>query len=306
MKTMGKNGTLCFTMETPRDLELLLIFATVAEESSFSKAATKLGLAKGTVSRSIARLETILGAELLHRTTHRVAISTAGTALYERTTDHLKALRAAVNHLPETEAEPSGLLRIAAAADFGAIVLPAIVGAFSLRYPKVRFEFRLSGREADLVKEGFDLAIRVSAGPLKDSSLKMRKLGQVFAGLYASPAYLARRGKPKSLDDPAHHWIMHPGITRQLSLNPNRIRFFVDDFFMARELMRDGVGIGLLPAFVANSYVQEGVLEDIPIKGVNLLARDLFMLYPSSGQTPLKVRTFGDFLISSIRRKSGI
>lgn len=293
-------------METPQDLERLLIFATVAEEASFSKAALKLGLAKGTVSRSVTRLEAAVGAELLHRTTHHVALSTAGTALYERTIDHLKALRSAVSHLPEAEAEPSGLLRIAAAPDFGAIVLPGIVAAFSLRYPKVRFELRLSGREADLVKEGFDLAIRVSAGALKDSSLKVRTLGPVVAGLYAAPAYLARRGKPKSLDDPAHQWIMHPAVARQLKLDPNRVRFFVDDFFLARELMRDGVGAGLLPAFVARSYVQEGLLEALAVKSTNVLARNFVILYPSSGQTPLKVKAFGDFLIAALRRKSGL
>lgn len=293
-------------METPRHLELLLIFAAVAEESSFSKAAINLGLAKGTVSRGISRLEALVGAELLHRTTHHVAMSTAGAALYERITEHLKALRAAIGDLPEAEAEPSGLLRIAAAPDFGAILLPAIIAGFSRRYGKVRFDVRLAGREVDLVKEGFDLAIRVSSGALKDSSLKVRRLGHNAAGFYAAPTYLARRGKPKTLNDPAHSWIVHTGVARQLKLDPKKITYFVDDFFLARDLMRDGVGVGVLPSFVARSYVQEGLLEEVAPKCPAILAGHLVMLYPSSGQTSLKVKAFGDFLVSALRKRAGI
>lgn len=293
-------------METPRHLELLLIFAAVAEESSFSKAAANLGLAKGTISRGVSRLEALVGAELLHRTTHHVAMSTAGAALYERIRDHLGALRRAIGDLPEAEVEPSGLLRIAAAPDFGAILLPAIIAGFSRRYGKVRFDVRLAGREADLVKEGFDLAIRVSSGALKDSSLKVRRLGQNSAGFYAAPTYLARRGKPRTLNDSKHNWIVHAGVARQLKLDPRKIAFFVDDFFLARDLMRDGVGVGVLPSFVARNYVQDGLLEEVSPKCPAILAGHLVMLYPSSGQTPLKVKAFGDFLASALRKTSGI
>src|SRR5262245_32484260 len=103
-------GTWCSMNETPLDYRLLTIFATVAELYSFSKAARKLGIGKGTVSRAIARLEELMGAELIHRTTHDVALSTAGAALYERTAHHLAALDVAVHDLPERATEPSGQL----------------------------------------------------------------------------------------------------------------------------------------------------------------------------------------------------
>src|SRR5690348_13053202 len=111
-------------METPFDYQLLAIFRAVAVQTSFSKAAKRLGVAKGTVSRAIARLEDIVGAELLHRSTHSVALSTAGTALYERTAHHVAALDQAVKGLPERAEEPSGDLRVTAPTDFGAILLP--------------------------------------------------------------------------------------------------------------------------------------------------------------------------------------
>ena len=90
----------------------------MAEEASFTKAARKLGPGKGTVSRAIASLERQPGAELVHRTTQAVALSTAGTALYERTAKHLSALDQAVQRLPERAEEPSGVLRLTAPNDF--------------------------------------------------------------------------------------------------------------------------------------------------------------------------------------------
>ena len=100
--------------ETPVGLDLLGIFVAVADDTSFSRAARRLGITKGTVSRAIARLEQALGTELIHRTTHRVALSTAGTALYERTAPHLSALAHAVGRLPERAEQPSGDLRLTA------------------------------------------------------------------------------------------------------------------------------------------------------------------------------------------------
>jgi DNA-binding transcriptional LysR family regulator len=288
-------------MATSVDLQLLVVFSAVAEQASFSKAATKLGVAKGTVSRSIAQLEQLLGVELLHRTTHHVSLSTAGAALYERTNGHLTALRSAVVDLPEREEAPSGLLRIAAAPDFGAIVLPAVIAAFSRRFPSVRFDIRLSGQQVDLVKDGYDLAIRVAAGRLKDSTLTARRLGRGSSAFYAAPSYVARRGRPKQLGDDRHTWVMHGVLSRFFKMAPASVHFAVDDFLLARDLMRDGVGVGILPTFVARPYLREGLLEEVHVGGASLMGGDLMMLYPSSGQTSKKVTAFRDFLVESLR-----
>lgn len=288
-------------METKIDLQLLAVFSAVAEQSSFSKGAAKLGLAKGTVSRSVAQLEALLGVELLHRTTHHVSLSTAGAALHERTRGPLTALRSAVVDLPEREEAPSGLLRMTAAPDFGAIVLPPVIAAFSRRFPAVRFDIRLSGDQIDLVKEGYDLAIRVATGPLKDSTLTARRVGKGSAAFYAAPSYVARRGRPKQVGDERHTWVLHRAATRLFKMVPESVRFFVDDFLLARDLVRDGVGVGILPTFVARAYVREGFLEEVPVTGAAVLGGELVMLYPSSGQTPRKVTAFRDFLVDALR-----
>ncbi|MBS2011374.1 MAG: LysR family transcriptional regulator [Deltaproteobacteria bacterium] len=287
-------------METAIDLQLLVCFASVAEHASFSKAATSLGLAKGTVSRSIARLEELLGVELLHRTTHHVALGTAGAALYERTRAHLAALRSAVADLPERDEEPSGLLRITAPHDVGTVILPAVLGAFARRVGAVRFDVRLTGANVDVVKEGYDLAIRAVTKPLKDSSLTVRRLGRHSAAFYASPSYLARRGRPKHLDD-AQTWILHPAVIRYLEHDPESVQMIVDDFFLVRDLVRDGVGVGVLPGFVARSYVREGLIEEVAVASPKLFSGELVLLYPSRGRTPKKVVAFRDLLVEALR-----
>lgn len=288
-------------METQVDLQLLAVFSAVAEQSSFSKAAAKLGVAKGTVSRSIAQLEELLGVELLHRTTHHVSLSTAGAALHERTRGHLTALRSAIVELPEREEAPTGLLRMTAAPDFGAIVLPSVIATFSRRFPGVRFDIRLSGQQVDLVKDGYDLAIRFTTGPLKDSTLTARRIGKGSAAFYAAPSYVARRGRPKRLGDERHTWVLHRTVVRLSKTEPESVQFLVDDFLLARDLMRDGVGVGILPTFVARGYVREGLLEEVPVSGAATMGSDLVMLYPSSGQTSKKVSAFRDFLVEVLR-----
>ena len=291
--------------ETQVELRLLEIFSAVAEQESFSKAAAKLGVAKGTVSRSIAQLEDLLGVELLHRTTHHVALSTAGAALHERTRGPIAMLRSAVTELPERSEAPSGLLRMTAPSDFGAIALPSVIAAFSRRFPAVRFDVRLSGQQIDLVKEGYDLAIRAATGPLKDSTLTARRIGKSAVAFYAAPSYVARRGRPKQLGDERHTWVLHPRVTRALKMDTASVQFFVDDFLLARGLMRDGVGVGLLPAFVARAYVREGLLEEVPLSGAFAMEGQFLMLYPSSGQTPKKVTAFRDFLLGAFRAGLG-
>ncbi|MDX2009224.1 MAG: LysR substrate-binding domain-containing protein [Myxococcaceae bacterium] len=288
-------------METNVDLQLLAVFSAVAEQSSFSKAAATLGVAKGTVSRSIAQLEALLGVELLHRTTHHVSLSTAGAALHERTQGHLSALRSAVVDLPEREEAPAGLLRLAAAPDFGAIVLPPVLSAFSRRFPAVRFDVRLSGQQVDLVKDGYDLALRVVTRPLKDSTLTVRRLGRGVASFYAAPSYVARRGRPRQLGDERHSWVLHRAFTRLVKTPAESVHFFVDDFLLARDLLRDGVGVGVLPTFVARAYVREGLLEEVSVTGLPAMGGELVMLYPSSGQTPRKVTAFRDVLVEALR-----
>ncbi len=277
--------------ETP-DLNLLRIFVAVADEESFSRAADRLGIAKGTVSRSIARLEETLGAQVLHRTTHSVALSTAGEALYERVASHVRALETASRSLPDASAEPAGHLRITAPNDFGIAVLPEVIARFGLRYPDVSFSINLSNERFDLVADGFDLAIRATSGPLQDSSLQVRRLGRFVGKAYASPTYLARRGTPSKFGEEGHDWIGFHGV------QPGEaFRYEINDFFALKNLIVAGAGVGMLPALIADPFTRTGelvrVLTDFELRDT----ANVWVLYPSSGQVAPKVAAFRDFLL---------
>jgi DNA-binding transcriptional LysR family regulator len=287
--------------ETTSQYELLPVFIAVADSGSFTKAARKLGIGKATVSRAIAELERRLGAELLHRTTRAVSLSTAGLALYERTAAHVTALQQALLKVPERAAEPSGVLRITAPHDIGCVVLPEILVQFARRYPAIHVDVRLTNQRVDLVAEGFDLAIRASGTSLKDSSLIARKLADSAISFYASPGYIARRGKPKQPDDPQHEWILHAGLRAAFQLRRDMpARFVCDDLLLVRELVREGAGVGMLPPFVAAPYVREGSLEQVTFAALRRDSGGLYLVYPSRGQVPRKVTAFRDFLLERL------
>lgn len=288
--------------ETAVDHAQLAAFVAVADAQSFTQAARTLGLTKGTVSRVIAKLEARLGAELIHRTTHTVALSTAGVALYERVAPHLAALDQAVLRLPERAPTPSGELHITVPPDFSLVVLPDILVHFARRYPDVTVRVDTSHDEIDLVGQGFDLAIRVARSALKDSSLVSRRLGHVGVGFYAAPTYLARRGWPRHLGEANHDWILHSSAHASRFPRGARARFHCDDFLLIRNLARDGGGVGLLPVLVALPLVREGLLEEVPLVDQPAMQGSLFVVYPSSGQVSRKVTAFRDFLVEWFKK----
>lgn len=284
---------------TALDYSLLATFVSVADETSFSKAAKRLGVTKGTVSRAIQKLEGIVGAELLHRTTHAVALSTAGTALYERVSPHLRGLREALGTLPEREQEPAGVLRVTAPTDFGTIVLPSIVAQFGLRYPAVRFDLLVTNTVVDLVAERIDIAIRPRVGRQHDASLAVRTLGRGGVAFYASPSYLARRGTPKEIADPRHDWVVMPAMRRFLFPNVKNFepRVNANDLLTARELLVEGLGIGALPPFATEAAVADGTLVRVPLPLPPLPSASLGIVYAKSRTLPRKVVAFRDFLL---------
>jgi DNA-binding transcriptional LysR family regulator len=301
----ARNGGAIAAMPAPTvDYDGLAIFLAVAEERSFSKAAKRLGVGKGTISRAIASLEETVGAELVHRTPRAVALSTAGTALYERTALHLRAVDEAFGRLPERGELPSGVLRLTAPHDFAITVLADVLAEFALRYPDVSFDTRITNARVDLVAEGFDLAIRMAPGRLADSSLTARKVGAASTSFFAAPAYLARRGTPRALWSKDHDWIAHRGMVDYWKVPAVQVRHLSDDMTHIRELARAGAGVAFLPDYLAAPYVRAGTLVrvDVPHKG---LTSQIVLLYPSSGQVPRKVTAFRDFLVEWLASARG-
>ncbi len=288
----------------PIEFDQLAVFIAVAETGSFSKAAARLGVGKGTVSRTIARLEDQLGAEILHRNTRRVALSTAGAELLERTAGPLAALQEAISDIADRDAEPAGELRIAAPHDFGLITLPALLSEFLRRYPRIRADVRLANDKADLVAGGFDVAFRVAMGQQQDSTLTVRRLAGGAAACFAAPGYLARRGRPSYLGDPSHAWLVHRALRELFAFPEGAVPYVTsDDFLFLRELLRAEAGVGLMPSFVAASLVADGALAPVEIKGSLPPGGNLVLVYPSSGRVSKKVTAFRDFSVTWLRQR---
>ena len=281
------------------DLDLLRVFAAVAEARSFSAAAATLAMPKSSVSRAVAALEEQLGVELLHRTTHVVSPSAAGAELHRRIAAHLAALEGAPEGLEQDHDQPSGELRIAAPADVGATLLAEVMPAFATRYPEVRLDLRLGARPVDLVAENFDLALRAHRRALKSSSLVTRRLGTIEMQLFASPAYLAREGAPRTLAEAARHaWVGFLGwpFAGVVGFAPAAPRIVSDDVFFVREVLRQGAGIGRLPSFFANADVASGRLGRV-LPQLSIRRAGLALLYPRSRHPRTAAVAFREFLL---------
>lgn len=292
----------------PLDFGPLPVFVAVAEASSFSAAAARLGLPRSSVSRTVAQLEAHLGVQLLHRTTRRVSLSTAGQALYEKAAPLLKQLQRSVGELPELGDEPRGALKVTTAVDFGVAVLAEVVTRYVARYPEVEVELHLSSRVVDLVAEGFDVALRIAMSPLKDSSLSARALGEMALQLYASPGYLARRGTPRTPRElEGHAWaifrgrgpVILEGPQGKVSLSPSG-RIVCDDMFFLREAVRSGAGVGLLPRFLAQPDLAAGALVPV-LKGHTQQGGKLWFVTPGGRKPPPKVTALRELLVQALK-----
>ena len=293
------------------DLNHVEVFARVVEIESFTAAAKQLGLPKSSVSRTVTRLEDELGVRLLQRTTRKLHLTEAGQAYYERARVALGALDEAASAAMNLSAEPRGTVRLTAPGDMGIMNLGELVARFVRKYPLVHVDISLSSRFVDLIAEGFDLALR--AGKLADSSLVARKIGSDTLGVYAAPAYLRRRGRPKTFADLANHDCVlfrgtHGKSDWQLTGPRGEERVTVrgpvnaDEMAFVLQAVTAGVGVGLLPTISVRLAAAHGTLP----RPVRLLPEysgggaNLNVVSPSARLPSAAVSVFRDFLVAEL------
>lgn len=188
-------------------LAAMTTFVAVVDRRGFAPAARQLGVSPSAVTRMIAALEDHLAARLLQRTTRSLALTDAGTRYLARARRILGDLDEAESDARAEQREPTGRLVVTAPAMFGRLQVAPLMSAYLARYPQVRGELDLSDRVVNLVEDGIDLAVRI--GPLTDSSLVARKLGETRRVVVGSPAYLARHPAPRTPKDLSAHAIIH-------------------------------------------------------------------------------------------------
>ncbi len=182
-------------------LDELAVLLAILDQGSLAGAARRLRRSAAAVTRTLAALEARTGARLIERSTRRLSCTAAGRALAERARELLRDYASAVEGV--SDSAPRGLLRVTAPLQFGRRHVAPIVSAFLDIESGVQIELVLNDRNLDLIEEGIDVAVRI--GPLVESSLLARRVGEVSRVLVASPAYLARRGSPKKPRDLATH-----------------------------------------------------------------------------------------------------
>lgn len=292
-------------------LDEIAAFARVAELGSFTAAAEQLGVPKSTVSRAVTRLEDGLKVRLLQRSPRAVALTDAGRRFFGDVAPHIAGLRDAAQALDAYQGQPQGTIRLSAPPDGGESFLGEMLVEFGARYPLLSVEVDMSTRRVDLLREGFDVALRATR-ELPDSSLVVRKLLDSYVQLFAAPAYLARRGLPRAFEELVDHErvVFLPNARRgQQPVDGARAvrdamatgRFATDDFHLIRSLLRAGGGIGPLPRVLAAPDLASGRLVHV-LPEWSQRAGTLYLVYPSARHVPRNVAVFRDFVLAWVKR----
>jgi DNA-binding transcriptional LysR family regulator len=297
-------------LSAPR-LDALTIFVRVAELSSFTQAADSLGLPKARVSTAVQQLEAQLGTRLLHRTTRRVQMTQDGQAFYERS----RELLADADELQAMFQQGTQSLRGRLRVDMPTLVardqvIPKLPG-FLAMHPQLEVELSSTDRRVDLVREGFDCVLRV--GPLQDSGLVARKLGELRQANCASPAYLAAHGTPRRLSDLSRHRLLHYVPT--LGGRPDGFEYVEGG--QVKRVAMDGVltvngteayqaaclaGLGLIQAPAAGlaRLIGQGLLVEV-LKKYQAPPLPVSLLYANRRHLPRRVQVFMDWLVETLQ-----
>lgn len=285
------------------------VFVKVVELGSFTRAAGKLELSKAVVSKYVSRLEQRLGARLLHRTTRRLTLTEAGEALYRRSTGALSELADAEKDVAQLTGAPRGLLKVSAPVYFGSVKLAPLLRDFRVRYPDITLDLDLDDRFIDLVKERFDVAVRISA--MADSSLVARRLAPCPLVVVGSPAYFKRRGVPRVPADLRDHDCLAYSLLRapnEWRLRPARGRWIAvtvgstlrsNNDFVLKQAAVDGLGLGMFPDFFIERELADGRLQRV-LADCETPAASINAVYATRRHLLPKVRAFVDFLVERI------
>lgn len=287
------------------DLMDVLAFVRVVETGAFARAGERMGVSKSILSRRVARLEEQLGAKLLTRTAQGASPTDIGQAYFERASNILADLEAAQEVVAEAVTQVAGPVRLSAPLSFGTEYLAPALADFAKLHPNVEVDVSLEDRKVDLIGGGYDLAIRI--GQLADSSLVTRKITAVRAAVLASPDYLAARGRPATPGDLNGHdllfyanagmgqqWRFKMGGKWETVRGPVRLR--ADNGEMLREAACAGLGIVILPTFIASPAIRSGQLE-VLLRDYPLEESGLHIVMPPGRATTARVRALVDFLV---------
>ncbi|MBL7687306.1 MAG: LysR family transcriptional regulator [Bdellovibrionaceae bacterium] len=294
------------TVAVKVDLNRIAVFIRLCELGSFTKTAQVLKQPKSRVSRTIAALEAEVGVPLIYRTTRKFQLTDAGRRFLERCREPFDNLTNAIGEASTEHERIAGLIRVTAPDDIGTEVLPRLCERFLSDHPDVRFELVVTNQFVDLVQESVDVAIRI--GLLRDSTLRVRRIGSIRSGIYASSKFLTKHGPP-SIDTLIKYPcltfspIAHRGVWN-LERRGERRTVDVDSIavssnvFAIRAMTVASMGLAVLPEFVTIGTDLVRVMKDW-----QTVAVPLQILTPAPKNAPIRVRAFVDFISKELDRQ---
>ncbi len=296
------------------DISQIEVFLKVAEEGSFSKAATCLGVTAPAISKQIQKLEDGLKVKLFYRTTRHVSLTEEGDVFYQKAKQAIDDIKEAQAEIQDLKEKPLGVLRLNVPMGFGMIYLKKPLIDFARAYPDVSIDVDFDDGHIDMVDKGYDVVIRI--GAFEDTSLIARKLGPCPIILCASPD-VAHNAKITTPDDIVNYPMIaytRQGITREWRYNDkdgkvktapfgtNIIRTNSGDMMLEAAL--SGLGLTLLPQFYVEDHIKAGRLVHILPEYQTFPERTIFALYPEKRYLSTKVRLFLDLIAKECERLS--
>ncbi len=287
------------------DLNLMIIFAQVVNEQSFSAAARKLGVSRSSVSKAVAKLEHALGASLLNRSTRHLSLTEVGTAFFDYCTRINYEADQAHKMIESLNAQPRGVLKVAASVAFGTLHIAPAVGDFMRRYPELTIDMTITDRVIDLAEDGYDVVICVTRDlPM---ALVARKLAPIRRKICATPSYFDEFGVPVTPQDLVHHNCLdyiHSGDRGLWRLRgpdgdvsiPVSGRLRINDDEALSQVVLGGFGLALLPTFIIGKDIQAKRLKSVLSEYIPV-EQHVYALYLPKRNLPLKIRVLIDFLI---------
>lgn len=292
-------------------LKAMSIFVKIVECGSLTGAADKLFMSQSSVVRALASLEKELDTQLLYRTTRRLKLTEEGEEYFKRCRHILLEIEEAENTLNQRQTSPKGIIRITAPITFGRLHLAPVINEFLAEYPEMEVELLLLDRVVDLIEEGMDIALRI--GPLPDSTLMAKQVGQVSYKVCGSPDLINSEGKPSHptelnkfscihLTALASHakWPFYDrGTLHKISVKG---RYKTNHVETALDACKQGLGYGQFLSYQVASFVQKGellpILEEFETKPL-----PVNLVYPHSRQLSSRSRAFIDWARPRLQRR---
>ncbi|WP_409522385.1 LysR family transcriptional regulator [Nitrincola sp. MINF-07-Sa-05] len=286
-------------------LSAMAIFVRVVDLKSFSLAANELGISSSSVSKQVSQLEKHIGARLLQRTTRRLSVTEAGAAYYEKCISIMAEVKEAENLVSQLQGQPRGILRINCNMTFGQFQLARAIPSFMEKYPEVSFEVTLDDRMPDIVRDGFDLAIRITDPQLPDSSLIAREIATIPMYTCTTPQYIKQHGRPRTPEALREHnclifvhasnanlWSLRKGEKKHSIQVSGDLR--ANNSLVVREAVLAHRGIANLASFVIKPYVMSGEME-LLFPDYEPERLSIFAVYPDRKYISPKVSAFIEY-----------